>query len=398
MADWSNVPKDLLLKIFSMSEIPDILRSAAVCVTWSDAVRELRCSRLQLGNQSPWLMFSADEGEDNPSAARFYSLSEQKTYTIPRPEPSIRNRLCVGSSHGWLITADQTSELHLLNPITGAQIDLPSVLTYDHIEPVRDERGRLTGYIERTLEDDRSPDPPRNTRGYRLDRLRLTMYVKVILSSDPSRGDYTVVVIHNPYRRISLVRAGDNKWTTLTSDYMYDDVLFHRGQLFASAGQMCLVVLDLASPHRKPRVVVPANDQVPRLHAGTYLVETPWSDLLYVWRCRILISHVGKVIHTYNFVVYKVDVEGGRLVPVERSFGDIALFLGCNNSLSLALPEPIRTNCIYFTDDFILSRTVADWRHDIGVFNYEDRSISRIFPSEAPLNSWPPPIWFMPKF
>ncbi|WOL16761.1 F-box only protein 7 [Canna indica] len=388
MADWSNVPKDLLLKIFPMSEIPDILRSAAVCVSWSDAVRELRCSRLQLGNQSPWLMFSADEGEDNPSAARFYSLSEQKTYTIPLPEPSIRERLCVGSSHGWLITADQTSELHLLNPITVAQINLPSVLTYDHIEPVRDERGRLTGYIEHTLEVD-----------YKLDELRLHMYFKVILSSDPSRGDYTVVVIHNPYRRISFVRAGDSKWTTLTSNYRYVDAVFHRGQLYASAGQKCLVVLDLASPHRKPRVVVPADDQVPRLIlAATYLVETPWGDLLYVWRCRILISHVGKVIHTHNFVVYKVDVEGGRLVPVERSFGDIALFLGCNNSLSLALPEPIRTNCIYFTDDFILSRTVADWRHDIGVFNYEDRSISGILPSEAPLISWPPPIWFMPKF
>ncbi|WOK98238.1 F-box protein [Canna indica] len=317
MADWSNVPKDLLLKIFSTSEIPDILRTAAVCVSWSDAVHELRCSRRHLCNQSPWLMFSADDREDNPSAARFYSLSEQKTYTIPLPESSIRDRLCVGSSHGWLITADQTSELQLLNPITGAQIDLTSILTYDHIEPIRNERGRLTSYIVDTLEVvDRSPDYP--PPEYKLDKLRLCMYFKVILSSDPSRGDYTVVVIHNPYRRISFVRAGDNKWTALTSDYMYDDVVFHRGQLYASAaGQMFLVVLDLASP-----------------------IESPG------WWCRRSRLRGSTVARTW-----------WRLPVVTTSY----------------------------------------WRYDIGVFSYEDLSISRILPSEAPPVSWPPPIWFMPS-
>lgn len=63
------------------------------------------------------------------------------------PEPPIRSRYLIGSSNGWLVTADERSEMHILNPITCEQIALPSVITIAHVTPVFDERGALCKYI-----------------------------------------------------------------------------------------------------------------------------------------------------------------------------------------------------------------------------------------------------------
>jgi hypothetical protein len=46
--------------------------------------------------------------------------------------------------------------------------------------------------------------------------LRVYLYYKAFLSSDPSTGDYFVVLIHNPNYQLSFAsRAGDDKWTWL---------------------------------------------------------------------------------------------------------------------------------------------------------------------------------------
>ena len=56
-------------------------------------------------------------------------------------DPPIRSRYIIGSSFGWIITADGRSELHLVNPITSEQIALPSVTTIGQVKPVFDDEG-----------------------------------------------------------------------------------------------------------------------------------------------------------------------------------------------------------------------------------------------------------------
>ena len=71
----------------------------------------------------------------------YLCIAEKKAYTLTLLDPPIRSRYIIGSSFGWIITADGRSELHLVNPITSEQIALPSVTTIGQVKPVFDDEG-----------------------------------------------------------------------------------------------------------------------------------------------------------------------------------------------------------------------------------------------------------------
>ncbi|WOL12228.1 F-box protein [Canna indica] len=231
MADWSQIQEDLLLSIFSKLQIHDMVRSATVCSSWSVVVRKLFSHQLDfrhlsLRHMSPWLMFSVSGEEKSSSFASAISLSDQEVFTIPIPEPPLRDRFCIGSSHGWLIASNQQSDLQMLNPVTGVQMDLPPVTTMDRVKPIVDRQGCISGYL--VLDD---PYPPAD---YGVEDLRFFLYRKAILSSDPSLGDYTVALLHRPFQLLSFTRAGDNKWTALSiiKQGLYEDATFYQGKLY----------------------------------------------------------------------------------------------------------------------------------------------------------------------
>jgi hypothetical protein len=66
---------------------------------------------------------------------------EKRAYKLTLPEPPIHRRYLIGSSLGWLVTADERSEMHLVNPVTSEQISLPSVITVEQVTPIFDENG-----------------------------------------------------------------------------------------------------------------------------------------------------------------------------------------------------------------------------------------------------------------
>ncbi|XP_073357833.1 F-box/kelch-repeat protein At1g57790-like [Aegilops tauschii subsp. strangulata] len=121
------LPQDVLMSIFAHLEIPDPMRACSVCSSWRSAYSSLRkLGQYQL-RQTPCLLYTSESAGD--SVAYLYSLLEKRSYKLTLPEPSIRSRHLIGSSNGWLITADERSEMHILNPITCEQIALPSVIT-----------------------------------------------------------------------------------------------------------------------------------------------------------------------------------------------------------------------------------------------------------------------------
>lgn len=135
-ADWSKLPADILTSIQGELEFPDLFRSAAVCHSWRAAARSLRRHGLYSRPQTPCLLYSTAAA--GTRAAELYSLADKSSYTIPLPDPPIAERSIVGSSHGWLVTADARSELHLLNPAT--------VATIEQVSPVLDDAGNLQRY------------------------------------------------------------------------------------------------------------------------------------------------------------------------------------------------------------------------------------------------------------
>ncbi|KAM0923001.1 hypothetical protein ACQ4PT_005811 [Festuca glaucescens] len=184
-ADWSELPADLLNIVLGELEFPDLFSSAAVCTTWRDTARALRRLGMYNRPQTPCLLYIA--AATGARAAELFSLADKKTYKARIPDPPIGERNMVGSSHGWLVTADGRSELHLLNPVTGEQIALPSVFTIEQVSPVFDHVGSLERYdlsfYDSTRTEYQTPQP------YALDELGGILYRKVVLSCDPSQGD-----------------------------------------------------------------------------------------------------------------------------------------------------------------------------------------------------------------
>jgi hypothetical protein len=393
------LPEDVLPTILAALEVPDLLRAGCVCSSWRRACDSLRHERelgARIRPQTPCLLYTNASSGD--SAAGLYSLAEEKPYTLALPDPPIRSCYLIGSAYGWIVTVDRRSELHLLNPITGDQIDLPSATTIEQVRPLRDCHGAVRLYeyswSTATLTEGSTPSV------FRLHKLRDYVFQKAFLSSDPSTGAYTVVLIHNPYWQLSFARAGDDHWTWLPDGVMYADCVFKDdGLLYAMRVDGGIHAYDPSDPALKPRVVMDGFKVGP---GGIYIVQAPCGDLLQIHRDLEYPDEEDKEVpgdepdldppdddeyfsepdratseddaepawwsvsedgaepeldsmplhEKVVFKVYRVDLTAKKFVEVS-SLGDNVLFLGLNQSLCLCAKEypELKGNHIYFTDD-----------------------------------------------
>ncbi|XP_010909848.1 F-box protein At2g05970-like [Elaeis guineensis] len=191
---WAALLPELPVLILGRLEMADYLRFGSVCRSWCFTVAQRPCPPKP---QIPWLMLS--DSKRDPDTRCFFSRPDQKMYEIQLPE--IHGRLCVGSSEGWLITVDEISELHALNPLTGASLALPSVTTLPNVGgAVRDSDGQITDYV--IVCDDLREVP------YEVERMRMCYYAKAILHPSSAGSGHTVVVIYGQFNS-ALAYAGD---------------------------------------------------------------------------------------------------------------------------------------------------------------------------------------------
>uniref|UniRef100_A0ACD5WLL3 Uncharacterized protein n=2 Tax=Avena sativa TaxID=4498 RepID=A0ACD5WLL3_AVESA len=276
------LPQDILIGIFATLEIPDLIRAGAVCPSWHYAYTSLR----RLGHyklpQTPCLLYTSESAGD--SAACLYSLTEKRSYKLTLPGPPIRTRCLIGSSHGWLVTVDDRSEMHLVNPITCEQIALPSVITLEPVKPIFDEYGVLHKYEFSWHTGLRGCDSPSI---FALDKLRDRLHYKAFVFPDTSTGSYIVVLIHNGQRQLSFARVGDDRWTWLPPHEDYTDCIYKDGLLYAmcAVGELYteeLHTFDLSGPV----VVMKSIIRIPTKYENgyMYIVQAPWGGLLLIRR------------------------------------------------------------------------------------------------------------------
>ncbi|XP_037421584.1 putative F-box protein At4g22660 [Triticum dicoccoides] len=390
------LPQDVLMDIFSLLEIPDLMRAASVSSSWRSAYTSL-CSQLEQYKrpQTPCLLYTSESAGEN--VACLYSLAEKRVYKLTLPDPPIRNRYLIGSSHGWLVTADDKSELHLINPVTGQQIALPSVVTIGYVEPIFGNEGTLIKYeLWDQLYD---PDLEPEMLSYAPDELRNHVYIRAFIFPDPSTGSYIVVLIHGPGYQLSFARVGDCKWTPLPPGWDYEQCIYMDGLLYASTKSGRMDAFDLTSPNVTRNIIADEIDIYSSEYKGVfYLLQAPWGDLLQVCRKAKLIDagYEELIVKTNKVLLHKVNMEAEELVEINSLHHNV-LFLGCNQSLCLSAEEypQLKANCVYFTDD-----EECNWKYktnprDIGVLNLEDDSREEII---SPLwCSWPSPIWITPS-
>ncbi|CAN6162937.1 unnamed protein product [Urochloa humidicola] len=412
------------MKIFATLEVPDLVRAGSVCSSWLHAYNCIRKLGACIQPQTPSLIYT--NKSFGASAAGLYSLMENKPYTLTIPDPPIRSRYLIGSAYGWIVTADERSELHLVNPITGDQIALPSVTTIEQVKPIYDNNGAIHMYRYSRYTGPKDYLEPSSV--LRLDKLRDYLFYKAFLSSDPFTGNYIVVLIHHPYWQISFVRGGDDHWTWLQYHDCYTDCAFKDELLYALLVDGEIHAYDLNNPSVKPRVVMEGlkGCALPKM----YIAQAPCGDLLQIWKVPEYSerevedvsepdldppdddeyfsvseddseSESDTVPHrryTTAFKVYRMDLTANKLVEIS-SLGDNVLFLGFNQSLCLCAKEypQLKGNHVYFTDDggYMIFGSKNKCR-EMGVFNLGNK-ISEKIVSPRIWSNWPAPVWIVPN-
>ncbi|GJN30860.1 hypothetical protein PR202_gb19198 [Eleusine coracana subsp. coracana] len=185
---FSDAPQEILTDIFALLEFPDLVRVGSVCSSWNSAYTSI-CSFGQYKcSQAPCLIYTSESAGDH--VAFLYSLVEKRSYKLTLPDLHIQRRYLIGSSHGWLVTADDRSEMHLVNPVTSEQISLPSVITIEQVTPILDEAGAICRYrfSRHTAEAIMGPSST-----YSLSASRDHLFHKALLFYDTSAGSYFVM-------------------------------------------------------------------------------------------------------------------------------------------------------------------------------------------------------------
>ncbi|KAJ4797236.1 F-box family protein [Rhynchospora pubera] len=373
MANWSELPIDLLEYLTSFLSLPDYHRFGAVCQNWWSVAKQ---KHSRPANQLPWLVL----GDDYATQKRtFFNLLENKHYCIDIPE--LRGQYLCGSFYGWLFTIDIQLNARLLNPFTGKQYDLPPLPAYS-------EYFKTHAYLREPTEHSTAT----------FAEMQMKLVWKAILDYDPSdRSDFKVVIVYGENRVLAFWRPGDLKWKFIDGYWYIDDVLFSNGKLYTitSMGDSRLNVVDDWSAPKltQVKVTIPTIFDV---MCFSYLVDIR-GELLLVQRYREY-NVVEQHHTTIDVQVRKIDVDGGVSVACKHIEG-YAIFLG--NSLPVVVDPSkfpsCRKNTIYFTDISFTLNAPKYGRDDFWIYDMNTCRLSRYYPCNIFIPPVAAPIWFNPN-
>uniref|UniRef100_A0A5B6Z6N5 Uncharacterized protein n=1 Tax=Davidia involucrata TaxID=16924 RepID=A0A5B6Z6N5_DAVIN len=372
--DWSSsIPDDLLkLIVKRIHSIEDYLMFRAVCRSWNSipcGVNDFDSSM-----KLPWLMLTEKENSDTRG---FYSLSGRKIHELYLPEA--RGRRCWGSPYGWLITIGTDLCMNLLNPLSRVSISLPHQSTFTD-----------------------------QYRGFSSPEFLRTYFIeKAVLSSSPSPsrgGDCCfVIALYSQFRKLAIAKPGDDAWSPVEAPWgAFEDVACLDGKVFAlnCVGDLhLLLICGEFTAHPKAKAVHfagPPPDGEPS--CKKYIVGLN-GELYVVYRFHDE-TEGGDYVLTSDFEIYKLNMQTREWKEVSGGLGDDwTLFLGNNYSLPIRASEECRSNCIYFTDDFLEYYPKSEGR-DMGIYNCKDETVDRIpvhVVSSHLFSPFCPPLWITPN-
>ncbi|CAK9153931.1 unnamed protein product [Ilex paraguariensis] len=387
MAEWSQLPKDLLDLIAKHLDSEfDLLRFRSVCSSW-------RSSVLSNPFSSPSRFPILPNDGISDTTWGFY-LSKRTIYRIGLPQPYPQK--------SWLIKLekDNPQRMHLLNPLSKSEFkplpsDFPKPFDLSNFRVFELGHEYTLQYINYCR--------PRNSISD-----AGNLYMEKIASSGLGIDAFVLLTIHVSGKLVML-RSGDKKWS-LVDDLspLYDDVIFYKSEFYAVDDTGQTVVVDVGLP---PSVSVVAHSVFGGdkkvlvescgnlLLVDVYLSVGPEDDLGYVEEFEFYEQFDCYISErTVRFRVFALDRSGEKWVEVE-SLGDRMLFLGDNCTFSASASDfpGFRGNCIFFADQFFYSGREEEGvlkSRGIGVFDLETGSIGPLadYSGYSEL-FWPPPAW-----
>ncbi|KAJ1261839.1 hypothetical protein BS78_09G061200, partial [Paspalum vaginatum] len=370
---FSRLPPELLAEIHGRLGLVDLFAFAAACGAW-------RARHLLTKLEAPCLVLPGSTVAVVTAKTCLFSLSDRRSDT-PRypPDPAMRAPVVVlGSSGGWLVTADAQGLLWMANPVTGEQADLPAITTIPLLrwsEPTHSFLVDVDGFLQMRYSGGGTPPllmanrqaGATTTSSLSAEQLRNWFYRKVILSGSPrSGGSYSaMLILARQYGAPAFATAEHPEWRLSPNRDAVEDAIFHRGRFYSITYSGMLESWD----HQ---------------HGGGGLLTSTME-----YRKYLAAAPDGRLV-----------TELGQWEEVEAAAADMvigkaALFVGMNSSACVATAEHpgLRPGCIYFTNDQ-LGLAYQDWEllqlsvntghgpgqrdWDVGVFSLSDGTVERI--------------------
>ncbi|XP_074268226.1 F-box protein KIB4-like [Silene latifolia] len=400
--DWSSLPLDVLSIIaLKLESFEEFFYFSVVCRWWNRASSSIKHG-WRARPTVPWLLL-AENTKENPNCIRkIFNLNNTKCYNLSLPQTF--GRRCWGSAYGWIAMIDHDYSVRLFNPITKAEILFPSLET-------------IASYSNNF---DKNKDS---------DRLLQLYFTKLIVLKVPRSGQYefVIMVVYDFSKGLAFARHEDESWTSvlvkkkvvrfgkIMSAVRIVDVVEMGDQVFALYDDGEIVCWNAKKfqdlEPLKTIDYIPSETEIfveyRKWFGTTYLVRSG-TDLLMLLRYKEQVlspddpttSDLDIVYRTVYIQVYKLDPKDKRWHEIE-DVGDVALFVGCNYSMSVSVLEAtcLQRNCVYFNDDE--NECWADptefGGHDMGVYDIQNDEIWRFYQGQDTRSSTCPPIWFVPE-
>ncbi|KAH7658453.1 F-box domain-containing protein [Dioscorea alata] len=335
MADYANLPQDILQELSKFFSFSDYIRFSVVCLHWFEVAKE-RCHFPQ--KQPHSLIFDAD-------FQRLFDLSEEKIYQIEMPE--LCERHCLGSSYGWLITTDLNLNINLFNPFSKAQVKLPQ-LPY-HVYEIRKKN-----------------------------KLHLLIY-KAVISADPSKSSNYIVAAHFIpsklifWSQVYRVEFGmKNELTKIASE---GNVYWYRRHTYMVnfMGDLLLIY----------RIFYPINYNEGNNDMDDAVDLDQDNDNNGLRNYYHNDANTRNLFHTQRFMLFKLDQRKNQFIEIKSINGHV-LFVGENYAVLIPITimrDKTKDNIIYFSDAHINADDMYRFSNS-GAYNTRDESIMPI-----PLNN-----------
>jgi len=117
-SQWSSLPKDLLITIEEeyLDLYTDKIRFRCVCSSWRSRLSKMPNHK---NSRLPWLLIPHNHG----ITCGFMEPLEKRVHKLELPQSG--EKVFKGSAYGWVVIAEKSSSIYLVNPLTKARIKLP---------------------------------------------------------------------------------------------------------------------------------------------------------------------------------------------------------------------------------------------------------------------------------
>ena len=342
LPDWSSMPRDLLQSIGRrLASGHDAASFRSACSPWRAAVPFATFGSL--------LLLPFDPNSDTVS---FYCVSEKKAFSLTLPDA--RGKVPCGSSCGWLALMDEAASVTLLNPITGARVDLPpadehvaAASSWERVSKVHGRWFLRSGNISGNA---------LAANAIKLQEMRGVFFHEIVLSVAPDAGrECVAMAVLASSTEVAFCRAGvDSAWTLLDTklECSVASIVHCQDKFLAIdvTGE-----ISIFSSNATVTDATPIATPLPSLSPPAGLCHRSYLESdgeLHMVGAMVSTFHETQEFN-YRSMVYKCNLLDRALEwSTVRDVGDLTLFVSKNlsESFSGTSVSKYRKNTIYFSE------------------------------------------------